>query len=123
MKRVLLVDDSPTMLKSMSGVLSRASYEVAAAESGEAALAELDGGYTRALVITDLNMPGMNGIELIAAIRKLPRFRFTPILMLTTESSQEKRASAKSAGATGWIVKPVQPQELLSVVKQLVPGA
>jgi two-component system chemotaxis response regulator CheY len=75
------------------------------------------------LIITDLNMPGMNGIELIKALKQQSKFRFTPMLMLTTESQQSRREEAKSAGATGWLVKPVEPEQLLGVVKQLVPTA
>jgi two-component system chemotaxis response regulator CheY len=123
MKRILLVDDSPTVLMSMETVLTHAGFGVDKASGGDAALAILGAGAKPNLMITDLNMPGMNGIELIQAVRRLPSLRFMPILMLTTESSQDKRADAKVAGATGWIVKPVQADALLAVIKQVVPGA
>ena len=123
MKTVMIVDDSPTILMSMEAILTRAGYGVAKAESGEAALRVLQGGTRPSLVITDLNMHAMNGIELIRSLRQLPATRFTPILMLTTESALDKRQEARSAGATGWIVKPVQPTDLIAVVKQMVPGA
>jgi two-component system chemotaxis response regulator CheY len=123
MKRILLVDDSPTLLMSMEGVLTRAGFAADKASGGPAALDVLRSGAKPDLVITDLNMPGMNGIELIQAVRRLPGLRFVPILMLTTESSQDRRAEAKAAGATGWIVKPVQPDALVAVIKQVVPGA
>ena len=123
MKTVMIVDDSPTILMSMESILSRAGYCVLKAESGESALQKLQGGGRPNLVITDLNMHAMNGIELIRNLRTLPQTRFTPIIMLTTESSMDKRQEARSAGATGWIVKPVQPTDLLSVVKQMVPGS
>lgn len=123
MKQILLVDDSQTILTSMEYVLSRAGYQVEKKLSAEAALDFLGAGGKPNLIITDLNMPGMNGIDLIRSARRLPATRFTPIVMLTTESAQDKRQEAKSAGATGWIVKPVQPETLLSVVKQVVPGA
>lgn len=123
MKTVMIVDDSPTILMSMESILSRAGYGIVKAASGEDAVRTLQGGARPNLVITDLNMASMNGIELIRAMRQLPATRFTPILMLTTESAMEKRQEARSAGATGWIVKPVQPTDLLAVVKQMVPGA
>lgn len=123
MKTVMVVDDSPTILMSMDAILTRAGYGVVKADSGEAALRALHGGGRPNLVITDLNMHAMNGIDLIRSMRQLPQTRFTPILMLTTESALDKRQEARSAGATGWIVKPVQPDDLIAVVKQMVPGA
>ncbi|MBE7203525.1 MAG: response regulator, partial [Parafilimonas terrae] len=75
-----------------------------------------------ALVITDYHMPGMHGVQLIQALRKLPQTRFTPMLVLTTESQQEKRDEARKAGATGWLVKPVQADKLLQVVRQVAPA-
>ncbi|WP_225206547.1 response regulator [Novosphingobium huizhouense] len=123
MKTVMIVDDSPTILMSMESILARAGYGVLKADSGENALQKLQGGGRPNLVITDLNMQAMNGIDLIRNLRQLPQTRFTPIIMLTTESSLDKRQEARSAGATGWIVKPVQPGDLLAVVKQMVPGS
>ncbi|MCU0894517.1 MAG: response regulator [Rhodospirillales bacterium] len=108
---------------SMSSILGRAGYQVEQAESGEAAMGKLKGGIAPKLIITDFNMPGMNGAQLIGEARKLPAFRFVPMLVLTTESQQAKRDQAKAAGATGWLVKPVDPAQLLAVLKQLVPGA
>lgn len=123
MKTILLVDDSATMLMSMEGVLAKAGFAIRKAPSGEAAFDLLKGGFKPDLMITDLYMGAMSGLDLIKAVRKLPNFRFMPILMLTTESQQDKRAEAKASGATGWLVKPVQPADLLQVVKQVVPGA
>jgi two-component system chemotaxis response regulator CheY len=122
-KTIMLVDDSPTILMSMGAILGRAGYNVAKAASGEEALRELQTGQKPSLIITDLNMGAMNGIDLIRRLRQTPTTRFTPIIMLTTESAMDKRQEARSAGATGWIVKPVQPTDLLAVVKQMVPGA
>jgi len=122
MKHIFLVDDSTTMLMSLEGILKKSGFEVSKASSGQQALAQL-GQKKPDLLITDLNMPGMDGITLIAEVRKLPGMRFMPILMLTTESQQSKRQEAKSAGATGWLVKPVKPDELLAVIKKVVPGA
>ena len=93
------------------------------ASSAEGALALLASGGRPNLIITDFNMGAMNGIDLVKAVRKFPPVRFVPILLLTTESAQNRRDEAKAAGATGWLVKPVQPDALVAVVKQIVPGA
>ena len=122
MKKILLVDDSKTMLMSMEGVLKRAGFEVASSTSGEDAVVKI-GSFAPDLMITDLNMPGMDGITLIKKAKAMASMRFKPILMLTTESQQAKREEAKAAGATGWLVKPVQPNDLTAVVKQVLPGA
>lgn len=123
MKTILLVDDSSTLLISMEAIISKGGYGVHKARSGEEALQKVNGGFKPDLVITDLNMPGMDGITLIGHLRKKTGLRFTPILILTTESQQTKRQQAKAAGATGWLVKPVDSQRLLGVIKQVVPGA
>jgi two-component system chemotaxis response regulator CheY len=119
---VLIVDDSATMLMSIEGILQKIGLTVEKATSGEAALSRLQSGLKIKMMITDLNMGKMNGIDLIRAARKVPGMSFVPILMLTTESQQDKRNEAKSAGATGWIVKPVDGPTLAKLVKQLVPG-
>jgi two-component system chemotaxis response regulator CheY len=124
MKAILLVDDSPTLLMAMSSVLERSGFAVTKAASGEEALVKIKGAPAPfALVITDYNMPGINGVELVRQARKLPGCRFTPMLLLTTESEQKKRDDAKAAGATGWLVKPVPAEKLLAAIKQVVPGA
>ena len=122
MSAIDLVDASATMLMSMEMLLKRAGYTVTKSESAEAAMTALE-SISPKLIITDLNMPGMNGIELIKTLKQQSKFRFTPMLMLTTESQQSRREEAKAAGATGWLVKPVEPEQLLGVVKQLVPTA
>jgi len=122
MKKILLVDDSPTMLMSMEGVLKRAGFEVATAADGKKALQQIT-AFKPDLMITDLNMPVMDGMTLIKEAKKTAFMRFKPILMLTTESQQSKRNEAKAAGAMGWLVKPVKPDELMAVVKQVLPGA
>jgi two-component system chemotaxis response regulator CheY len=119
---ILIVDDSPTMLMSIESVLSKIGLKVEKANSGEQALSKLTGGLKVRMMITDLNMGKMNGIDLIREARKLGHMKFAPILMLTTESQQDKRNDARAAGATGWIVKPVDPENLVKVVRQLVPG-
>jgi len=123
-KSILLVDDSRTMLISMASVLERSGFAVTQATSAEEGLAAISSATgTLALIVTDYNMPGMNGVEMIRAARKLAAARFTPILLLTTESEQKKRDDAKAAGATGWLVKPVPADKLLQTIKQIVPGA
>jgi two-component system chemotaxis response regulator CheY len=121
MKKVFLVDDSATMLMSLKGTLEISGFQVETAGDGEAALAKLKGGLRPDLIITDINMPRLDGLGLIREARKL--LRFTPILALTTESQQAKRDEAKRHGATGWLVKPVAGAELVKVIKQVLPGA
>ncbi|NJM12486.1 MAG: response regulator [Synechococcaceae cyanobacterium SM1_2_3] len=122
MKTIFLVDDSTTMLMSLSEILQKAGFQVETAADGASALNQLKNGLKPDLIITDQNMPGLTGIELIRETRKLAAFRFTPILMLTTESQQAKRQEGKAAGATGWLVKPVAGKDLLGVIKQVLPG-
>ena len=121
MKPVFLVDDSATMLASISSVLSKAGIAVEKAISGGDALVRLKGVPPLRLMIVDFHMPGMNGVELIREVRKLPAYRFLPILVLTSESEQSKRDQARQAGATGWLVKPVAPEKLLQVIEQVAP--
>jgi two-component system chemotaxis response regulator CheY len=122
-KTIMIVDDSPTMLLSLQGILSKAGYAVEQACSGEEAIGALKGGLRPAMVITDFNMGAINGIEVVRQVRRLPGLQFTPLVLLTTESQRDRRDEARSAGATGWLVKPVQADALLQVVRQLVPGA
>ena len=122
MKTILLVDDSPTILMSVKGVLQRNNLQVETAKSGEEAMQKIKGGVKPDLMITDLNMPGINGIELIKQARQ-SGLKFTPMLMLTTESEESKRKEARAAGATGWLVKPVQGDQLMQVIKKVLPGA
>ncbi len=122
MKPVLLVDDSPTMLSSLSTILKKAGISCETAGDGQAAIDKVSGGLAPCLVITDYHMPGMHGVDLIGKLRRLGPTRFVPMLVLTTDTESDKRSAAKSAGATGWLVKPVDPPALLQVVRQLVPG-
>lgn len=122
-KTIMIVDDSPTMLLSLNGILSKAGFSVAQARSGEEAVGALKGGLRPAMVITDFNMGAMNGIEVVRQVRRLPGLQFTPLVLLTTESQRDRRDEARSAGATGWLVKPVLADALLQVVRQLVPGS
>ena len=113
----MLVDDSATILLSISSILGKAGYTVEKAANAEAAMVKFRAGVKIDLLITDLNMPGMNGIELIREVRKLPAYKFVPILFLTTESQQARKMEAKAAGASGWIVKPATADELLNTIK------
>jgi two-component system chemotaxis response regulator CheY len=119
----MIVDDSATMLMSVKNNLEIAGFTVVTAEDGVKALTKLKSGTKPDLIITDINMPNMDGMELIMNVRKLPGFRFTPILTLTTESQAAKRDQGKKLGATGWLVKPVGGSDLLKIIKQVLPGA
>ena len=116
---ILAVDDSASMRQMVSFTLKGAGYDVVEASDGVQAL---NIAKTRAvnLVITDVNMPNMDGISLIRELRSLSSYKFTPLLMLTTESSPEKKQEGKAAGATGWIVKPFNPEQLLNTVKKVL---
>ena len=120
MSTIMLVDDSATILLTLSSVLGKAGYRVETAANAEAALDKLSAGISLDLLITDLNMPGMNGIELIREVRKLAAYKFVPILFLTTESQLSKKQQAKAAGASGWIVKPATADELLKTIKRVI---
>lgn len=114
-KKILAVDDSKTMRDMVSFTLKGAGYDVLVADDGVNALSAVSND-TVDLIITDVNMPNMNGIELVQKLRSDPRFRATPILILTTESDDGLKQQGRAAGATGWIVKPFVPEKLLKVV-------
>lgn len=120
MATIMLVDDSTTILASMGQLIRDLGHTVVEHNSGPNALTALNGGAAVDLMITDFNMPGMTGAELIAATRKIGKYRFTPILVLTTETRQERRDEAKAAGATGWLVKPVQKDKLIAALGKLL---
>jgi len=122
-KTIFLVDDSVTMLMSVKSTLEMNGFKVETAGDGLQALTKLKGGLKPDLIITDVNMPNMGGLELIKNVRILPGFRFTPILTLTTESDASKRDEGKKLGATGWLVKPVAGPDLIKVIKQVLPGS
>ena len=122
-KTILIVDDSATMRMSVNSTLKIGGFTVEAANDGVQALVILKGGLKPDLIITDINMPNMGGLELIKNIRALPGLRFTPILTLTTEGQSTMRDEAKKLGATGWLMKPVSGPKLLDVIKQVLPGA
>lgn len=118
-KRILTVDDSASIRQVVSFALRQAGYEAVEATDGRDALAKLTGEIH--LVITDVNMPNMDGIELIRQIRMGPANKYVPIVVLTTESQPAKKQEAKVAGATGWIVKPFRPEQLIAVVQKVLP--
>ena len=118
----MTVDDAATMRKMVAFTLRGAGYQTVEAPDGQVALSMLQTQKVD-LVISDVNMPGMNGIDLVRHIRQLPHMRTVPILMLTTESDPEAKNRARAAGATGWIVKPFQPDQLLAVTARVLPNA
>ncbi len=118
-KVILAVDDSASMRKMVHFTLSGAGYSVVQAVDGIEAL-EYARGHEVDVVLTDVNMPRMDGISLVKELRALPTYRYTPMLVLTTESSQEKKLEGKQAGATGWIVKPFNPEQLLSTIARVL---
>lgn len=119
-KRIMAVDDSKTMRDMVGFTLRKAGFEVVEAEDGQRALEKLQQTPVD-LVITDINMPNMDGITLVSRLRALGAFRSTPILILTTEGGEDKKAQGRAAGATGWIVKPFAPDKLLQVVNKVCP--
>lgn len=120
---ILIVDDSATMLMSIKAALSIGGFQVETANNGQQALDKLKAGLKPGLILTDINMPVMGGLEMIEKVRALPNCRFVPILTLTTESEAAKRNQGKRLGATGWLVKPISGSDLLKVIKQVLPGA
>ena len=118
-KTIMTVDDSSSVRQMVGLTLKGAGYQVIEAVDGKDALAKVTGA-TIDMVVTDLNMPNMDGITLITELRKLPAFKFIPIIMLTTESQADRKQAGKEAGATGWIVKPFKPEQLLGVIKKVL---
>ena len=119
MATILTVDDTASMRQMISFTLNSVGHVVIQASDGKEALQLLQGKKVD-LVIADVNMPNMDGFALIKELRKLPRYRFTPILTLTTESSPEKKSEGKVAGATGWMVKPFNPDQLIATIRRVI---
>jgi two-component system chemotaxis response regulator CheY len=119
MKRILIVDDSASMRQMVVFTLKKAGYQVVDAKDGLEAL-EIAKTQSFDAVISDVNMPNMDGLTLIKHLRTLPAYKFTPLLMLTTESGTEKKHEGRAAGATGWIVKPFNPDQLLAVIQKVI---
>jgi two-component system chemotaxis response regulator CheY len=119
MAKILAVDDSASMRQMVSFTLKGAGHDVIEASDGVEAL-KLAQGQSVDLVLSDVNMPNMDGLTLCKNLRQLGAYKFTPILMLTTESTGDKKMEGKSAGATGWIVKPFNPDQLLTTIKKVL---
>ncbi len=118
-RSILIVDDSASMRQLVTFALKNAGYEVIAAVDGKDALGKLKGTKVD-MVVTDLNMPNMDGIELTRQLRSSPASKFIPVVLLTTESQDAKKQEGRAAGASGWIVKPFNPEQLISVIKKFV---
>ena len=118
-KNILIVDDSASMRQMVSFTLKDSGYEVIQAVHGKDGIDKLNGSKID-MVITDLNMPEMDGIEFIKQMRNKDGYKFTPIIMLTTESQDSKKQEGRQAGASGWIVKPFTPEQLIGIVKKFV---
>lgn len=118
-KTIMIVDDSMSIRQVVGIALKGAGYDVLAAEDGKDALSKLTGQKVH-LIISDVNMPNMNGIEFVTELKKKPAYKFTPVIMLTTESGETKKAQGQAAGAKAWIVKPFQPPQLLNAVSKLI---
>jgi two-component system chemotaxis response regulator CheY len=118
-KTILAVDDSASMRQLVSFTLKSAGYQVVEAVDGADGLAKA-GAKPVDLVLTDQNMPNMDGLSLVRALRRLPGYRSAPILILTTESGQEMKNQGRAAGATGWLVKPFDPNRLLEIVGKVL---
>ncbi|MFK7864616.1 MAG: response regulator [Pseudohongiellaceae bacterium] len=121
MSNILIVDDSLSMRHMVSATLTQGSHDVVMAEDGQAGLNELlNESQKFDLIITDVNMPIMDGITFVKEIRQLSSYRFTPVLVLTTEGGPEKKLAGKEAGATGWVVKPFDPDRLITLVTRVL---
>jgi two-component system, chemotaxis family, chemotaxis protein CheY len=117
-KTILVVDDSASLRQVVNIALSGAGYKVIEACDGKDALGKLNGDKIN-LVISDVNMPNMDGITFVKELKKLPNYKFTPVIMLTTESQEGKKAEGQAAGAKAWVVKPFQPAQMLAAVSKL----
>jgi two-component system chemotaxis response regulator CheY len=118
---IMVVDDSTSVRKMVAFTLENAGYSVVEAENGMDALEKLNGSRVN-MFIVDLNMPHVDGFELTRSVRAMNEYKFTPIVMLTTESLDTKKQQGKAAGATGWITKPFKPDQLIGVVKKVMPA-
>lgn len=118
-KTILIIDDSVSLRQVVGIALAGAGYEVLEAYDGQDALTKLDGRKIH-LMICDVNMPNMDGITFLKTMRNLPAYRFTPVIMLTTEAGEEKKREGQAAGARAWVVKPFKPEQLLMAVSKLI---
>ncbi|HSI96480.1 MAG: response regulator [Methylophilaceae bacterium] len=118
-KTVLIVDDSASLRQVVSIALKGAGYDIIEGVDGKDALSKLNGQKIH-LIISDVNMPNMNGIEFVKAAKQLPAYKFTPVIMLTTESGESLKQEGQAAGAKAWVVKPFQPAQMLAAVSKLI---
>jgi two-component system chemotaxis response regulator CheY len=118
-KTILIVDDSVSLRQVVAISLTGADYDVIVACDGQDAVTKLDGRKIH-LMISDVNMPNMDGIAFLKAVRANPAYRFTPVIMLTTEAGEEKKKEGQAAGARAWVVKPFKPEQLLMAVSKLI---
>jgi two-component system, chemotaxis family, chemotaxis protein CheY len=118
-KRILVIDDSASLRQAVTIALEGAGYEVVTAGDGQEALSKLDGQRIH-LAICDVNMPVMDGIAFVAEAKKLPNYRFLPVIMLTTESRESRKREGQMAGAKAWVVKPFRPEQILHAVSKLI---
>lgn len=118
-KTVMIVDDSASLRQVVGITLKTAGYEVFEGSDGKDALSKLNGRKVH-LIISDVNMPNMDGISFVKAVKQLPEYKFTPVIMLTTEAQEERKMEGKAAGARAWMVKPFKPEQLLGAVEKLI---
>lgn len=118
-KTILIVDDSDSLREVVGIALKNAGYEVIEGADGQEGLKQLDGKKVH-LIISDVNMPNMNGIEMVKKIKEMPDYKFTPIIMLTTESGDDMKEEGRSAGVKAWMVKPFKPEQMLDAVSKLI---
>ena len=118
-KTIMIVDDSASLRQVVTIALKGAGYDVIEGVDGKDALTKLDGRKIH-LIVSDVNMPNMNGIEFVKAAKQLPAYKFTPVIMLTTESGESMKQEGQAAGAKAWVVKPFQPAQMLAAVSKLI---
>ncbi|GAB6042413.1 response regulator [Endothiovibrio diazotrophicus] len=118
-KTILIVDDSASLRQAVSIALKREGYEVMEACDGKDGLSKLTGQKVH-LIISDVNMPNMDGLTMVSQIKQMPAYKFTPVIMLTTEAGEEMKAKGKAAGAKAWVVKPFKPEQMITAVSKLV---
>jgi two-component system chemotaxis response regulator CheY len=119
-KTIMIVDDSASLRQVVSIALKAAGYEVIESGDGKEALSRLSAQPRVHLIVSDVNMPQMDGISFVKALKQLPAYRFTPVVMLTTESAENRKKEGQAAGAKAWMTKPFRPEQLLGVVQKLV---
>ena len=118
-KTIMIVDDSATLRQVVSIALKGAGYDIIEGCDGKDALAKLSGQKVH-LIISDVNMPNMDGITFVTEVKKLPAYKFTPVIMLTTEAGEDKKSAGQAAGAKAWVVKPFKPEQMLTAVSKLI---